>query len=319
MALDIEQLRAAFKSKADDGNNSENVGFWQRFYPFYKMDFEQMATFRFLPDLDENNPLGFIVENKYHELIINGKKKKLACLKMYGESCPCCETSAKYYNEGDTKLGKVFWRKIDYIAQGVIVNSPFDYEIKEEENPVRLISISKQLYEKIESEIVNGDLDVMPYDMAAGYDFRIIKNKKIVPQEGGGNKEYGNYSDSSFARKSSPIKDSILNRIELLDLKSFRFVKIEKEAMEAMIEATLTGKSYDEGNNQQTSNDNLVTKQNSTTGSASLDVKVDTPKETTSAETVLQAVNGVSSEGETRKLSPQEILKKLKEKQGMNN
>jgi hypothetical protein len=93
MALDINALRAAFKSKSEEGGGEGNTGFWDKFYPFYKMDFDQTTVFRFLPDADDENPLGFIVENKYHELNINGKKKRIACLKMYGESCPCCELS----------------------------------------------------------------------------------------------------------------------------------------------------------------------------------------------------------------------------------
>jgi hypothetical protein len=152
MALDINQLRAAF-SKNSEKTGEGNSGFWDKFYPFFKMDFDQVGLFRFLPDLDDNNPLGFIVENKYHELNINGQKKKIACLKMYGESCPCCEHSQKYYNEGNEKMGKVFWRKLDYIAQGIVVNSPFEYPIKADENPVRLISLGIKIYKRIETQM----------------------------------------------------------------------------------------------------------------------------------------------------------------------
>jgi hypothetical protein len=244
--------------------------------------------------------------------MVNGKKKKIACLKMYGETCPCCEKSSEYYNAGDSKMGKMFWRKIDYVAQGLVINSPFEFTWKPEANPVHLLSMSKQLYEKLETEIVKGDLDAMPYDMQNGYDFRIIKNKKIVPSENGGPaKEFGNYADSGFARKSTPIPESFLQNLELLDLKNFRFAKIEREVMEAMIEAALTGRSFEEnkgsGGDQQS------------TGNPSLDKKLSEKPASVSTESVAtptpsapSAPAASTSTAPAAKLSPQEILARLK-------
>jgi hypothetical protein len=304
MALDINQLRAAFSKKSDEGS-SDNAGFWDRFYPFYKMDFDQTSVFRFLPDLDDENPLGFIMENKYHELIINGKKKRIACLKMYGEACPCCEQSQKYYNEGDEKIGKAFWRKIDYIAQGVIISSAIDYPINDDENPVRLISMGPKLYKTIEAKIVKGDMDEMPYDMINGYDFRINKTKQG---------EYADYTTSDFARKSTPIPEALLSRIELYDLKNFRYGKIEREQVETMIEAFLTGKSYEDEKK-----DTPPDQGSSSTGSPVLDSALASPKETLTGESVVNAINSTPAESAPPftggKLSPQEILRKLKERQ----
>lgn len=296
MALNIDQLRAAFTKKSEGNEGVGNDGFWTRFFPFYKMDFDQVTTFRFLPDKNEDNPLGFIVENKYHELMINGKKKRIACLKMYGESCPCCETSQKYYNDGDQELGKKFWRKIDYIGQGLIINCPFDYPISETENPVRLVSISTKLYGKIENAIVKGDLDEMPYDMKNGYDFRILKTKQG---------EYADYSNSDFARKSSSIPANLADRVELYDLSKYRFGKIEREQMEMIIESFLTGKEFDEKTENEV---NHV--ENSVNNGAS--------KPMQSGESLLsqpEVKMTVSSEGGEKKLSPAEILAKLKARQ----
>jgi hypothetical protein len=205
------------------------------------MNFDEVAVFRFLPDLAEDNPFGFVVDNVYHELMINGKKKRVACLKMYDgpdAACPCCQTSQKYYNElGDEKMGKLFWRKIDYVAQGVIVSSPFDYPIKAEENPVRMISLGPKLFKKIEAAIMSGDFDIPPYDLTAGYDFRIMKTRQG---------EYAAYDNSEFTRKASAVSDAFLEKIQLYDLKNFRYGRIDPLQMETMIEAALTGKSYDE-------------------------------------------------------------------------
>lgn len=294
MALDINQLRAAFSKKSE---TSENSGFWDKFYPFYKMNFDETVVFRFLPDLDENNPLAFMIDNKYHELLINGQKKRLACLKMYGESCPCCETSQKYYNEGDEKMGKSFWRKIDYIAQGIIITTPFEYPVKEDENPVRLISIGPKLYKKIEAAIVKGDLDKEPYDMFEGYHFNINKIKQG---------EYADYGNSEFARKQTAIPQEILAKVDLYDLKKFRYGKIERDQMETMIDAFLTGKSYEAEKKADPS------------------AAVAEPKETRpAAEVVQQAAAAQPAAAPTAatagaggaKLSPQEILARLKARQ----
>jgi hypothetical protein len=290
MAIDLSALKANWSKKS---TGSGNTGFWEQFYPFYKMDFDATATFRFLPDLDSENPLGFIVENVYHELTINGNKKKIACLRMYGEACPCCEESKTHYDQGDEKLGKEFWKKVDYIAQGVIVDSPFEYPVKPDENPVRLVSIGKKLYKAIENAIVKGDLDVMPYDMEKGYDFRINKTKQG---------EYADYSSSTFARKSTPIDPNLLERIELFDIKKFRFGKIERDQMETMIEAHMTGRTYAEPEAQEAPAP-------APTGSATLDARLAEPKVVAPAASVLPAQAAAEPE---KKLTPQDILARLK-------
>jgi len=302
MALDIIALRNAFKKKESEGG--ENTGFWDKFYPFYKMGFEETVEFRFLPDLDEENPLGFIVENKYHELLINGKKKRIACAKMYGESCACCENSQKYYDSGDEKMGKSFWRKIDYIVQGLIISTPFEYPIAAEDNPVRMLSLGPKLYKVIEAKIVKGDLEEMPYDMVNGYNFRINKTHQG---------EYADYTTSDFARKSTPIPEQFLANLEMYDLKNFRYGHIEREQMEAMIEAFLTGRSY-EAEKEQAASDS--------TGSPAVDAAIATAKPVQSAEAVVQQVAASTPASVTppaaapAKLSPQEILAKLKARQG---
>lgn len=302
MALDIAALRQAFAKKSE-GSGEGNTGFWDKFYPFYKMEFEQTVKFRFLPDKDEENPLGFIVVNQYHELLINGQKKKIACLKMYGESCPCCEHSQKYYNEGDERMGKAFWKKTDYIAQGLIINSPFEYPIKPEDNPIRMLSIGPKLYKVIEAKIVKGDMDEMPTDPVNGYDFLINKTKQG---------EYADYATSDFARKSTPVSEELLARADLYDLKNYRFGKIERAQMETMIEAFLTGKSYE--NKDSAPKDSGHTPHS--TGHAGLDAKLSEIKDTPVASASPAASPAAAPTGV--KLSPQEILRKLKERQQGN-
>lgn len=258
MAIDFETIKAAWAKKNEKSEG--NTGFWDKFYPFFKMDLEQTATFRFLPDLDEDNPLGFIVENVYHELLINGKKKRIACSKMYGKPCACCEMSKRYYDAGDSVTGKAFWRKKDYIGQGLVIDSPFEYPVAADENPVRLISLGIKLYQRIEDSIVRF-LDANPHDLEAGYDFYIIKKKQG---------EYADYTSSQFARKATPVSPAHLEHMELYSLKKFRYAEVERTQMEAMIEAYMTNSAYEGDQEGQPD----VVAPAASTGSPSLDARM---------------------------------------------
>lgn len=236
MPLSMEDLKSAFKNR--NQATTQNTGFWDMFYPFYKMNFDEVASFRFLPDLDENNPWAFVVENKYHELTINGKKKRVACAQMHGEDCPICAASKRFYDLGDKDMGKTFWRKIDYVASGLVMSSPFEFKVEAGKNPVRLISLGPKLFETIEAALVSGDFDAPPYDLVDGADFRINKTKQG---------EYASYTTSAFARKATPVPENLLADIKLLNLKDYRYAKVDTATLEAMVEAVLTGKSFDEG------------------------------------------------------------------------
>lgn len=225
----LAELKAAF---GQQNNSTENTGFWNKFYPFFKMDIDQKAIVRFLPDQDENNTMAFLVENLYHKLTVNGREKTVACLKMFDEPCPCCELSRKYYGNKDEKMGLKFWHKRDYIGQVLVLESPFDYEIKEDENPVRLISLGPKIFKLIREAFASGDLDNIPCDFTNGYDFRIVKSKQG---------QWADYSMSRFLAKSTPIPEHLLGKVELYDLKQWRYKKIEREQMDAMIEADMTG------------------------------------------------------------------------------
>jgi hypothetical protein len=98
----------------------------------------------------------------------------------------------------------------------------------------------------------------------------------------------------------------------MYDLKNFRYGHIEREQMEAMIEAFLTGRSY-EAEKEVAANTAV------STGSPSLDTSLNTAKPVQDAAAVVQQVTEsvapAAAPASTGKLSPQEILRKLKERQ----
>jgi hypothetical protein len=222
----LAKLNAAFDKKVGATNSNTN---WKLFYPFWKMQENQTAVVRFLPDVDEDNPMMFLVENLTHELHINGEKKTVPCLGMYDEGCPICDLSRKYYDEKNEPLGKKYYRKRDYIGQVIIIESPIDHD---QAKLVKLISFGPKIFQRIQAAFKSGDLELPPFELKGGYNFRLNKTKAG---------QWADYSTSSFAPRATDIEDAVIAQLELYDLKNYREAKVERGVVEAMLLADQTG------------------------------------------------------------------------------
>ena len=236
----LDALKGAFDKKTQTGGDP----FWKLFYQFWKIPDDSTAVVRFLPDLDESNSLGFLTENLVHELEINGQKKKVPCLSMYGEACPICDLSRKYYDEKNEAMGKKFYRKKSYIGQVIIVESPIEHD---QNQLVKLIEFGPAVFKQIQSAFQSGDLEEAPYEFKGGYNFRIKKTKQG---------EYASYSTSSFAPKQSDLADEVIEQLELHNLSTFRGKKPDVATVEALLVAALTGSSFDEEEQNSQGQDN---------------------------------------------------------------
>ena len=230
----LADLASAFAQKTGGGDTN-----WKLFFGFWKAPEGSTSTIRFLPDLDEENPMGFLVENFVHELVINGKREKVACLKMYGEDCPICALSQDYYDEKspnhNEQLGKKYYRKKSYIGQVLVMDTPVEHD---QEQLVKLIDFGPAIFKQIQAAFQSGDLEEAPYELKGGYNFRIKKTKSG---------EYASYQTSSFSPKQTDVSDEVLESIELFDLKTFRTAKTGREQVEAMLIADQTGASMPTG------------------------------------------------------------------------
>jgi hypothetical protein len=227
----LADLAAAFEQKTTGGGDQR----WKKFFPFWKAPKDTISVVRFLPDQDEDNPMGFLVENLTHELVVNGKRETVACLKMFGEDCPICALSQKYYDEKDPEhneaLGKKYYRKKGYIGQVLVLETPVEHNAEE---VVKLIEFGPKIFKQIQSAFQSGDLENPPYELKGGYNFRIKKT-----QSG----EYADYGTSSFSPKMTDVGDDVLEAITLFDLKQWRTAKTSREHLEAMLIADQTGAS----------------------------------------------------------------------------
>lgn len=226
----LEALKAAFDKKGSTGGDQT----WKLFYHFWKMPDDSTAVVRFLPDLDENNSLGFLVENLQHELVVNGQKKKVPCLQMYGESCPICDLSRKYYDEKNEDMGKKYYRKKNYIGQVIVIESPIDHD---QSQLVKLIEFGPAIFKQIQAAFQSGDLEEAPYEFKGGYNFRIKKTRSG---------QYASYTTSSFAPKQTDLDDEIIEALTLYNLSDYRGKKPDVAMVEALLVADQTGQQFNE-------------------------------------------------------------------------
>jgi hypothetical protein len=230
----LADLASAFASK-NTGESSSNQT-WKLFFNFWKAPVDSVSTVRFLPDADEENPMGFLVENLAHELVINGKREKVPCLKMYDQDCPICALSQKYYDEKDPEhneqLGKKYYRKKSYIGQVLVTDTPIEHD---QEQLVKLIEFGPKIFKQIQSAFQSGDMDEPPYELKGGYNFRIKKTKSG---------EYADYGTSSFSPKQTDVADDIIESMELYNLADYRTPKMSRDVLEAMLLADQTGGSF---------------------------------------------------------------------------
>lgn len=242
----LEELRTAFKRNAESGSGGVN-----NYYPFWNLDYGQSATIRFLPDKDDNNPLGFLVEKHMHNLEINGEIKKVPCFKMYGDDCPICKVSSDYYKEGDEDNGKKYWKKRTYIAQALIIEDPIESKGGDDnyEGEVRYISMGYQLYNVVKEAFESGDLDEIPFAYKGGYNFVIKKTEQG---------KWATYAvGSRFVRKSTDLTDEEIEFVEeeMINLETLLPEKMSLEKVEGQLSAALTGQEYRDNKNDKDDDD----------------------------------------------------------------
>ena len=234
--LTLAELAEQIKNKTKSQNSSGNQN-WKLFYKFWSIPMDTIATVRFLPDANDDNPVSFFVENLTHELVINGKRETVACGKMYGDDCPICKLSADYYDEKspnhDRAIGKKYYRKLSYIAQVMVIDSPIEHN---QEQLVKLIDFGPQVFTQIQAGFASGDLEEVPYALKGGHNFRFRKTKT-----GDGK---NSYATSSFSPKQTDIADDLIEQLTLMNLSDYRAPRVDRATLESMLLADQTGGSY---------------------------------------------------------------------------
>lgn len=217
-------------------------------YPFWNIQegFENAATIRILPHAGmEDDAIDPFVYKLEHVLNIGGNDRKFPCLKMYGEDCPVCALSAKYYAAKDEDKGRYYWRDKKALASVRVVKDPLpaNQETGEtEEGKLKIVQLGNQLANRYSTRwkaLLNaGRMDDLPWDVKGGYDFNIVKVMKG---------KFANYEvDSDFERDSSELPEDFMETFEPVDLKQYLPSNPGLEKVKRMLDAHLTGEDYDE-------------------------------------------------------------------------
>jgi hypothetical protein len=233
----LADLKSAWKKNATTDSLPNN------YYAFYNIDDDAKAVIRFLPDLNDENPLGFMVEKLTHTLKINGKNKTVQCLKQFGKECPICKKSAELYKEEgkDTVVGKRIYRRKQYLAQALVVQDPLKYSDDQPKalGTVKLVNLGFSLVQKINAAFDDDDLDDVPWDYDNGTDFVIKKTKKG---------EYANYDLSKFANKPRSLTEEERETAlaGLIDLATLIPKEPTEEELLKLLDADLNGTPIEE-------------------------------------------------------------------------
>lgn len=242
----LEDLKKRFqeqKEKSSNNNNQSNGDY----YAFWTMPDDETAVVRTLPIANQKGAMPFL-EKDHHKLSIEGKDEIIPCIAMYGETCPICELSRKYYklkDEESQKKGKYYYRNRSYLASAYIKKDPLplDPETKENaEGKVKVVQFGNQLYKKynasLETLVKNEEIDDVPWSLENGLDFNIVKKK------GAKWAEWDLASD--FSRRTSSLPASFIEEFVPVDLSKFLPANPGLEKVQRMLDAHMNDGSYSE-------------------------------------------------------------------------
>lgn len=343
---EIRALLAAEAAKAEAAKSGTFTGNGQpdAFLAFWNIPENQDLNLRFLPDADPNNTY-FWREREMINLTFNGVKGvhtdkvrlQVPCNEMWvPNSCPILTEIRQWYkvaketgNEDLSKQASSYWKKKTYLFQCMI--APGSVEVKDDnapENPIRRVLVNKDLFEKIKSIILNPDVAELPTDFEHGRDFRVIKTKN-----GGG---FNTYDSSQFKFSERPLNGDERAAIEqygLFTLSEFmpkQPTPEELNAIREMFEASCNGEAYDPARwaefyrpagvqKPATGSSNTAPTTQAVAAQAPVQttqVVAETKPAATETATVETAPAAAAPAATTAKLSPAELVAKLKAKGG---
>ena len=234
----LKAMQAAFAPKSNDENRGSN-----RYYPMGKVDLDTAVTVRFLPDKNPDNQAGFLKEVIMHNLMINGSEKRVPCLEMWGETCPICEQAKQFFNANQNEQGSRIWKKRNYVAQVLVIDDPLKLEI-DASNPIKIVSIGKQVLSIIKEAIVSGEIENDPDAYVGGHNFIIKKTKGGAKP--GGDGFFPTYNvGTRFSSKPTDVPEELRDVIDanLIDLSDLVPQKPDAASVYADLQASLTGGS----------------------------------------------------------------------------
>ncbi len=256
-AAQQEERKAAATGKRPSGGDNAQ-------FLFFSMKPGQTSIFRFLPDADQDNIFPWLERNIIElpfDGTVGGKrdttdlvKIKVPCPKMfhsivpdYKLSCKITAHIAPWWDKKGTpvpsaqhKQAQKYYGKKSWLSQGFVVSTPLEDAVPE--NPIRRITMTKQVFDPMFRAYNGTDFEVEPHNYDEGTDFNIN-----VTLQG----QYNNYSTSDFQRRHRSLSAEERAAIEeygLFTLREFIGKVPDQDALDAqyaMFLDSLAGKPYD--------------------------------------------------------------------------
>ena len=246
----LAEIRAKLKEQETRSTGGERTGGDNSIYPFWNLKEGSESTVRFLPDGNQDNTF-FWVERAMIKLPFAGVKGEseskpvtvnVPCMEMYGETCPILSEVRGWFKDPSLEdMGRKYWKKRSYIAQGFVVEDGLK-EQERPENPIRRFIIGPQIYQLIRAGLLDPEMEDSPTHLVNGTDFKLIKTSK------GG---YADYSTSKWSRRTRPLDDAETAAIDkhgLFNLKDYLPKKpgeVELKVIKEMFEASVDGEAFD--------------------------------------------------------------------------
>lgn len=198
--------------KHDEEKKSKKGKGDKRYLNYFDLDFDEKMTIRLLPDGGDSGE--YWMEYNIHGggLNLRGLDNIMCSYTSSGEDCPVCTHSYSIFSGGDkTEAGR--WRSNNkFLAQCIVIDSPFEVNDTEESNPVKLVNLPYKVYEILREAIIEDQVgEIMDCDF-------VIKRTK---NSGG----QAAYDKSFFVKKEEPLDDDIIDAFDSGELVLFDLAK----------------------------------------------------------------------------------------------
>ncbi len=218
-------------------------------FPFWNAPDNQSSVIRFLPDGDPEN-VYFWVERLTIRLPFQGTKNgsdrevfvQVPCMEMFGETCPILAETRPWWKDSSLEnVARRYRQQKYYLFNGFVVSSAIE-EKDIPGNPIRRFLINKGIFEIIKSSLMNPEMEDLPIDYVSGRDFKLTKTKQG---------DFANYSTSNWSFKTrslTPDEQQAVKTHNLFMLKEFLPKKPNVEELQIikeMFQASVNDEAYD--------------------------------------------------------------------------
>lgn len=186
----------------------------QQYLQFYQAPIGSTTSLRFLPARDGGLPWVTRYQTSLHfDGIVNSEYDsteravvRIPCLQTWAKPDPIQKAIAPFWKESEeikNERARPYWRREQYVLGCFAVSLPYA-EKETPASPVRLVALSKTLFNALKTGLSDVDFEFAPIDYDHGREFKIAKT-----QQGA----WAAYS-GSFGYKERPLSDVELAAIE---------------------------------------------------------------------------------------------------------